>query len=191
MAKRRSATVEKEFRTVHVLSDSTGNLPRHMVTAFATQFPAGALTVHEWNFIRTPSELQRRLERIQADPGMVLHAFIGSELKQATEGFCEKVRLPSLDLTGPFVDFLKKHSGLKTVAGRGRLHEMDETYHSRVRAIEFALQHDDGLGLETLAEADIVLTGVSRTGKTPTSVYLAQQGYRAANVSLAYGSIRN
>src|SRR4029079_18478818 len=71
------------------------------------------------------------------------------------------------------------------MASPQRLHEMDETYHSRVRALEFALQHDDGLGLDSIAEADMVLTGISRTGKTPTAIYLAQQGYRAANVSLA------
>jgi len=173
------------FRTIHLLCDSTGNLPRHMVAAFATQFPAGSFTTREWNFIRSEAQLQEVGAAMKTQHGVVLHAFVSDSLKSATEDLCRKLNVPCRDLTGSFVDFLASQSGLEPMSNPRRLHEMDETYHSRVRSLEFALEHDDGLGLDTLYKADVVLTGISRTGKTPTAVYLAQQGYRAANVSLA------
>jgi regulator of PEP synthase PpsR (kinase-PPPase family) len=83
------------------------------------------------------------------------------------------------------VQFLAKESGISPDADYRRLHDVDDAYHRRISALEFTLEHDDGLGLDTLADADIVLVGVSRTSKTPTSIYLAQQGYCVANVALA------
>ena len=183
--RKRSMQPKPKHRTLHLLCDSTGNLPRHMVAAFSTQFPAGSLITREWNFIRSQAQLDEVRDAVKADPGIVFHAFVSDSLKRETESFCHKLNLPCQDLTGGFVDFLAQQTGLEPMANPRRLHEMDETYHCRVRALEFALEHDDGLGLDTLAKADVVLTGISRTGKTPTAVYLAQQGYRAANVSLA------
>ena len=184
MPKRTARGTKRQYRTLHLLCDSTGNLPRHMVAAFATQFPANSLNTRDWNFIRSLGQLAEVHAAIKADPGIVFHAFVSDSLKEATETFCRGLNVPCRDLTGPFVEFLAGETGLTPTSDPRRLHEMDETYHSRVRALEFALEHDDGLGLDTIGEADVVLTGISRTGKTPTAVYLAQQGYRAANVSL-------
>jgi regulator of PEP synthase PpsR (kinase-PPPase family) len=116
---------------------------------------------------------------------MVMHAVVSPELKEGIQRACAKAGAPVRDLTGGFVEFIAAHSAIRPDASTRRLHDTGDEYHQRIDALEFTLAHDDGLGLETLDEADIVLAGVSRTGKTPTSIYLAQQGFKVANVSLA------
>lgn len=174
-------------RTIYVISDSTGNLARHMLTAFLTQFPSGALDVRYETFVRTPGRLNDVLNRANESRAAVCHAVVSHEFKHTLDRFCRKAKLPCHDLTGGIVQFL---ADVATVEPDGKieaLHRMDDTYRLRIRAMEYTLNHDDGLGLDTLPEADLVLAGVSRTSKTPTSIYLAQQGFRVANVSLALG----
>jgi [pyruvate, water dikinase]-phosphate phosphotransferase / [pyruvate, water dikinase] kinase len=173
-------------RMVYVLSDSTGNLARHMLTAFLTQFPRDAFVPRFKNFIQSNANVDAAFRGIRATPGLVVHAVMSAQLKDAINARCRDLRLPVCDLTGPFVEFLSRESGIHPDASHRRLHDVDETYRRRISALEFTLEHDDGLGLGTLDEADIVLVGVSRTSKTPTSIYLAQQGRRVANVSLAH-----
>ncbi len=172
-------------RTIYVLSDSTGNLPVHMLTAFLTQFPPGTFAVHARPFLRTAEQVERALAGCDAAAGIVFHAVVAAKSKAAIERHCARLGMPACDLTGPFVAFLSRASGAEPVEDLRRLHEVDAAYERRVQALEFTLAHDDGLGLDTIGEADIVLAGVSRTSKTPTSIYLAQQGYKVANVSLA------
>ena len=173
-------------RMLYAISDSTGNLARHMLTAFLTQFPSDAFRPRFQSFIRTLANVEAAFEEIRARPGMVMHAVMSAELKDAIRTRCRELNVPVCDLTGPFVEFLSRESGIGPDASYRRLHDVDETYRRRISALEFTLEHDDGLGLETVDEADIVLVGVSRTSKTPTSIYLAQQGYRVANVSVAH-----
>lgn len=170
---------------VHVLSDSTGNLARHMLAAFVTQFPPDCLTTRFHTFIRGEDRLDEVLGLIKANPGAVCHAMVSDRFKQKIAAFCREAGLPQCDLTGGVVGFLSQAIGRAPCCDPASLHRLDEDYQRRINALEFALAHDDGLGLSTLADADVVLAGISRTGKTPTSIYLAQQGYRVANVSLA------
>jgi [pyruvate, water dikinase]-phosphate phosphotransferase / [pyruvate, water dikinase] kinase len=172
-------------RMLYVLSDSTGNLARHMLAAFLTQFPRDAFKPRFKNFLRTEANVNAAFEEIRAAPGLVVHAVMSAALKDTIHAHGRKLDLPVCDLTGPFVEFLSRESGISPDANHRRLHDVDAAYHHRIRTMEFTLEHDDGLGLDTLDEADIVLVGVSRTSKTPTSIYLAQQGHRVANVSLA------
>ena len=188
--KRRPATKPPpaaKVRMVYVLSDSTGNLARHMLAAFLTQFPRDAFTSRFKNFIQTTANVDAAFKEIGAMPGLVVHAVMSAELKDAINARGRKLNVPVWDLTGRFVEFLARESGISPDANLRRLHDVDAAYHHRINALEFTLEHDDGLGLDTLHESDIVLVGVSRTSKTPTSIYLAQQGYRVANVSLAQG----
>jgi [pyruvate, water dikinase]-phosphate phosphotransferase / [pyruvate, water dikinase] kinase len=173
--------------TIYILSDSTGNLARHMISTFLTQFDPAAFRVHPVSFLQTERRLSDALQEIRQTPGIVFHAVVATHHKQAIEAACQEVSAPCMDLTGPFVQFLSDISGLPPRNDQRLLHSVDEAYHRRIRALEFTIEHDDGLGLDTLFEADIVLTGVSRTGKTPTSIFLSQQGFRVANVSLAMG----
>jgi regulator of PEP synthase PpsR (kinase-PPPase family) len=167
------------LRKIYVLSDSTGNLPRHMLAAFLTQFPPGTFTVRACNFIDTPAKVEAVLHEVAAAPGIVLHALVDPSMKRAVVDRCEKLGLPACDLTGPFVRFLSDASGVAPIPGVRSLHRVDTAYARRVKAVEFALEHDDGLGLDTLRDADVVLVGISRTSKTPTCMYLAQQGFKA------------
>lgn len=173
--------------TLHLLSDSTGNLAQHMLTAFLTQFPPDAFNLHRRNFLDSEPKLNAALDEVALDPGIAFHAFVSPVAKRLIEQRCKKAGTACCDLTGEFVDFLARKSGIQPQANVARLHDISDEYHRRIKAVEFALEHDDGLGLETLYEADFVLTGVSRTSKTPTSIYLAQQGWRVGNVSLALG----
>lgn len=177
---------QKQYRMVYILSDSTGNLPRHMMAAFATQFPPSTFSTVSRSFIHSEKELADTLRDIAAEPGIVLHAFVSIDLKRRVEGYCRRCKLPCRDLTGDFVHFLAEQSGIEPTCNQQRLHELDENYFRRIKSLEFALEHDDGLGATTLHEADLVLVGVSRTGKTPTCIYLAQQAMLAGNVSLVF-----
>jgi regulator of PEP synthase PpsR (kinase-PPPase family) len=172
---------------IHVLSDSTGNLPRHILTALLTQFPPHAMAVRFENFIRTEEQIDAVLERAAQHAGVVFHAIVSPELKQRVTDRCKTAAIPSYDLTGGIVDFLQKTTGVQPRCDTDALHQLDEAYRRRIGAMEFTLGHDDGLGLDTLHEADVVIVGVSRTSKTPTSILLAQQGYQTANISLAMG----
>ena len=170
---------------VYVLSDSTGNLARHTLAAVLTQFPPGSITTRYHSFIRTEQRLAEALDQIRRHPGAVCHAFVSDAHKQKISEFCNAAGLAHYDLTAGMVAFLSQITQQTPRSDLSSIHRIDDHYKRRIGAIEFTLTHDDGLGLSTLAEADIVLAGVSRTGKTPTSIYLAQQGYRVANVSLA------
>jgi len=170
---------------IYVLSDSTGNLPRHMLTAFLTQFPPETFQLRLRSFLTEPLQIDAAMAEVAAEPGMVLHALVGEPAKEQVRARCVELGVPACDLTGDFVQFIARASGVAPEPNVERLHHTDATYHRRIRALEFTLDHDDGLGLDTVHQADVVLAGVSRTSKTPTSIYLAQQGYKTANVSLA------
>jgi regulator of PEP synthase PpsR (kinase-PPPase family) len=170
---------------IHVVSDSTGNLAHHILTAILTQFQLDSFQTRFWTFVRTEQQLEKVLTQIVSQPGVVMHAVVSPQTKQRITEFCAAKHLPCKDVTGGFVEFLASASGTTPSADPERLHRVDEAYQRRIKAVEFTLAHDDGLGLETIGEADVVLAGVSRTSKTPTSIYLSQLGYRSANVSLA------
>lgn len=177
--------VATEPPTLYVISDSTGNLVRHMVSTFLTQFPAGSVAVRFETFVKDAG----RLDAIFAGVGAaaVCHAVVAEDLKQRIGEHCKRSGIPCHDLTGPAVGFLAGVIGVEPRPDLTALHPIDRAYRRRIDAVEFTLAHDDGLGLETLCDADVVLTGVSRTSKSPTCILLAQQGYRAANVPLAPG----
>ena len=174
-------------RPLYVLSDSTGNLARHMLSAFQTQFAPEALSIRVEPFVRTAGKLKEILARAKEENAAVCHAMVSEKFKKTISQFCAAGKIQCCDLTGGIMRFLSEVVGSKPRCDLQSLHRIDEAYRRRIGAIEYTISHDDGLGLGTLHEADAVLVGVSRTSKTPTSIYLAQQGYRIANVSLALG----
>jgi regulator of PEP synthase PpsR (kinase-PPPase family) len=170
---------------LYIVSDSTGNLARHMATAFLTQFPPGTFELRLRPFVDTLARLEAGFAGLTTTNAIVFHAVVNPAMKARLQQLCTARGFPAQDLTGSFVDFLAAAAGVPAEPNLVRLHHLDDAYERRVAAMEFTLCHDDGLGLSTLGEADVVLTGVSRTSKTPTSIYLAQDGFKAANVSLA------
>lgn len=173
---------------LHVISDSTGNLAAHMTAALLTQFPTGTFEVRHWNF-QTRESVKSSMTQIVQKAGSkgvaVVHAVVDPVLKKSISRACNRFKIPCRDLTGDFVAFLADASKTKPVASIKRLHEVSDDYLRRIDAMEFTMAHDDGLGLDTISKADVVLVGISRTSKSPTSIYLGQHGYRCANVALA------
>ena len=172
---------------VHILSDSTGNLAHHMLAAMLTQFPPGSFQTQFWTFLQSDEQLNKALNAIAEQGGVIMYALTSPTSRETISEFCRQRRVPCKDLTGLFVEFLAETSGLTPSNDWRDLHRTDEAYHRRIQAVEFTLKHDDGLGLDSIAGAEAVLVGVSRTSKTPTSIYLSQLGYRTANVALAKG----
>jgi [pyruvate, water dikinase]-phosphate phosphotransferase / [pyruvate, water dikinase] kinase len=172
-------------RPLYVLSDSTGNLGRHIVTAILTQFPPDAFRIETRGFLRTEKQIREVMDQVKSRPGVVFHGLLEPAHKQLVTDQSAAIGVGSCDFAGPFVDFVSRQSGLTPGRNYELLHRTDDAYRDRIKALEWTLEHDDALGLDTLGEADIVLVGVSRTSKTPTSVFLAQLGYRVANVALA------
>jgi [pyruvate, water dikinase]-phosphate phosphotransferase / [pyruvate, water dikinase] kinase len=172
-----------EKQIVHVLSDSTGNLAHHMLAAMLTQFPPGSFQTRFWTFLRTQDDIAKALAGVGEQGGLIMHAMASPEAKERINEFCRQKRIHCKDLTGLFVEFLAEASGLNPSNDWRDLHRTDEAYHRRIQALEFTLAHDDGLGLDSISEAQAVLVGVSRTSKTPTSIYLSQLGYRAAQAT--------
>lgn len=170
---------------LHLLSDSTGNLASHMLSAFLTQFPRNAMAVRVRNFVNTLTKLDIALEQSANEGGVVFHALVRKEFKKRVADFCEARNLPCCDLTGDFIRFISRATGIAPSDKVDVLHEVSDEYRDRIESLEFTLAHDDGLGLDTIHHAEIVLVGISRTSKTPTSILLGQSGYRTANVALA------
>jgi regulator of PEP synthase PpsR (kinase-PPPase family) len=169
---------------LHLISDSTGETVTTVARASMSQFDDVVGVEHVWFFVRTQAQLDKILTIIETLPGMVLFTLVSPELRFQLTERCRQLNVPCVAVLDPVMGAL---STLVGSAGRpqvGRQHVMDEGYYTRIDAMNFAMRHDDGQWVEELNEADVVLVGVSRTSKTPTCVYLANRGIKAANVPL-------
>lgn len=169
---------------VHLVSDSTGETLNAMAKAVVARFEGVIPIEHIYALVRTPRQLERVLEEIEAAPGIVLHTLVDPELRQMLEAGCRRVGAPQLGALDPLVKVVGGYLGAALSRKIGAQHALDSDYFERMGALDFAMHHDDGQGLDELERADVVLVGVSRTSKTPTCVYLAHRGIRAANVPL-------
>jgi regulator of PEP synthase PpsR (kinase-PPPase family) len=169
---------------VHLISDSTGETVTTVARAAVSQFEEVVPVEHVWFFIRTRQQLEKVLAIVEALPGLVIFTLASPELRHALQERCRTLSLPCVPVLDSVMNAL---AGLLGSAGRpqvGRQHQLDEGYFSRIAAIDFAMRHDDGQGFDDVEDADVVLVGVSRTSKTPTCVYLAHRGVRAANIPI-------
>ena len=155
-----------------------------MAKAVVARFEGVIPIEHIYALVRTPRQLERVLEEIEAAPGIVLHTLVDPELRQMLEAGCRRVGAPQLGALDPLVKVVGGYLGAALSRKIGAQHALDSDYFERMGALDFAMHHDDGQGLDELERADVVLVGVSRTSKTPTCVYLAHRGIRAANVPL-------
>lgn len=169
---------------LHLISDSTGETVTTMARAAVSQFEDVVPVEHVWFFVRSRNQLDKVLNIVEALPGLVVFTLISPELRHALQERCAATGIPCVPVLDSVMNAL---TSLLGSAGRpqvGRQHAMDDGYFSRIAATDFAMRHDDGQLAENLEEADVVLVGVSRTSKTPTCVYLANKGVKAANVPL-------
>ena len=174
---------------LHLLSDSTGETLESIVKAALSQFDdAEHVVKHFWPMVRSESHLDRILTDVAANPGLVLFTLVNRDTRRKLETRCRALGLPAIAALDAVSDAMSNMFGQEAKARPGRQHVMDAAYFARVAAIQFTIAHDDGINAQNWEEADIVLAGVSRTSKTPTSIYLANRGYKTANIPIVPGS---
>lgn len=167
---------------LHLVSDSTGETVSSVARAAMAQFESVEAEEHVWSLVRTRSQMEKTLTAIREEPGPVLYTVVDAGLRDLLKKTCDELRLPCIAVLGGVVRDLSGFFGVESHAQPGRQHELNEEYFTRVEAINFTLAHDDGQAHWELEEADVVLVGPSRTSKSPTCVYLAYKGLKAANV---------
>ena len=170
---------------LHLLSDSTGETLENIAKAALAQFDGvDDVVKHFWPMVRSATHLDRILVDITANPGLVLFTLVNRDTRRKLETRCLALGLPAVAALDAVSDAMSNMLGQEAKARPGRQHVMDAAYFARVDAIQFTIAHDDGLNSQNWEEADILLAGVSRTSKTPTSIYLANRGFKTANIPI-------
>jgi len=175
---------EKELFHVHLVSDATGETINSIARACLVQFEHVSVQEHFWSLIRTKRQLDLVIEGLRQWPGLVLYTFVDDVLRKALSDQCKRFNLPSHSVLDPILSVMTATFGTPSAKDPGKQHVLDEEYFARMDAMEYALSFDDGNKVEKLDDADVVVLGVSRTSKTPTCIYLAHRGIRAANVPI-------
>ncbi|TGX38822.1 kinase/pyrophosphorylase [Sphingomonas naasensis] len=173
---------------LHLLSDSTGETLENIAKAALAQFDDVETLRHFWPMVRSEAHLERILQEIAQNPGLVIFTLVNNDIRRTLESRCRAMGLPAIAPLDPVSHALSNLLGQEAKARPGRQHTLDAAYFARVDAIQFTMAHDDGIGAEDWEECDIVLAGVSRSSKTPTSIYLANRGYKTANIPIVIES---
>jgi len=175
--------VDRKFH-VHLISDSTGETLHAMVGAALAQFENVEVLVHPYALVRSEHQLTRALDHVAINPGLVFFTLANQTLREKLLARCTGLNTRAIDvLEGP-VMALRQFLGASETHKVGRQHQVDQRYLERIEVLNFTIAHDDGQSLDSIDEAEVILTGASRTSKTPTCVYLAIRGIAAANVPL-------
>lgn len=172
---------------LYLVSDSTGETVSRVSKACLAQFEG--VTAHEnvWSLVRTEDHVRNVLENVQEHPGIVVCTMVDKKLQNFLREECRALDIPCVLVLEPLINVLTSHLGQEVQNEPGKQHQLDAEYFDRIDAIEYALQHDDGQSMIDWGKAEVVLVGVSRTSKTPTCMYLAYKGIRAANVPYVPG----
>lgn len=172
---------------LHLVSDSTGDTLEQVANAALVQFPDIVPIKHYWPMIRTARHMKRLVAEMEENPGIVMFTLVDHEIEKVLIDACTDHKWPYISVLYGIIRELGRHLGEVPTERPGLQHQMDDKYFDRIDAIQYTLAHDDGQIPDTLEEADIILVGVSRTSKTPTCIYLANRGYRAANIPIVPG----
>lgn len=172
---------------LHLVSDATGETLYAIAKAATAPFDGARPLEHTYALVRSEKQMQRVLDEITAAPGIVMFTLMNDDLRAMLEAHCRSLFIPCIPVLDPVLDVLAKYLGSELSHKPGGQHEMDARYFNRIDALNFTMAHDDGHSVQDLERAEIVLLGVSRTSKTPTCIYLANRGYRAANVPIVPG----
>jgi hypothetical protein len=172
---------------LHLVSDATGETLITVARAAAAQYTSVAPVEHMHPLVRTHKQLDRVLSEIETAPGIVLYTLLDHELRDRLEAACRNAGLPCLYILGPVLSLFQAYLGGESKPRVGAQHTLNAEYFKRIDALNFTMLHDDGQHVDDLEQADVVLVGVSRTSKTPTSIYLANRGVKTGNVPLVPG----
>jgi [pyruvate, water dikinase]-phosphate phosphotransferase / [pyruvate, water dikinase] kinase len=175
------------FFHLHLVSDSTGETLITVARAAAAQYATVAPIEHVYPAVRTNKQLDRVLAEIEDEPGVVLYTLLEQDLIGRLESTCRELGLPCLSILGPVLRLFQSYLGAESTHKVGAQHMLNAEYFKRIDALNYTMLHDDGQLLDDFEEAEIVLVGVSRTSKTPTSIYLANRGVKTANFPLVPG----
>jgi regulator of PEP synthase PpsR (kinase-PPPase family) len=188
MASEAPINEEQQVLTVFILSDSSGETAEAVVRAALVQFPPGRAAIYRLPQIRSVEQLKDLVKKTTASRALIAYTLVLPEYQLALEEEAFRYQIPTVDLLGPLLSRLANLTALSPLSQPGRLHLLDESYFKRIEAVDFAIRYDDGKNPDGIMQADVVLTGVSRTSKTPNCMYLAHHyGLKAANVPLVWG----
>jgi regulator of PEP synthase PpsR (kinase-PPPase family) len=172
---------------LHLVSDATGETLTTVARAATAQYVKVVPVEHVYPLVRTQKQLDRVLAEIDEAPGIVLYTLLEEDLVKRLEDHCRELGVPCLSILGPVLSLMQSYLGTETSHRVGAQHTLNAEYFRRIDALNYSMLHDDGQHVEGLEEADVVLVGVSRTSKTPTSIYLANRGVKTGNVPLVPG----
>lgn len=173
-----------KFFHLHLISDATGETLTSVAKAAAVQYAQIRAIKHVHPLIRTKKQLERVLQEIESAPGIVLYTIVNPELAEELRVCCKTLNLPCVPILDTIMKVFESYLGAASKPTVGGQHVLDAEYFRRIDALNFTMIHDDGQLPDDLDEADIVILGISRTSKTPTSIYLAQRGFKTTNVPL-------
>ena len=173
--------------TVHLVSESSGQTVKHATNTALAKFSDVEVKKYHWPMTRNLKMLDEVFEKVKVKPGVILYTVSDEGLRDALKKFCFEMKIPCVSVVSKIVKEIAEYIGESADSGVGYTNKFDETYFDKVDAIEYSLRHDDGQILDDLEEADIILIGLSRTSKTPTSVYLSYNGFKTANIPLVSG----
>ena len=177
----------QSFFHLHLVSDATGETLLAAGRAAAAQYKNARAIEHIYPLVRTERQLAKVFEDIEQEPGIVLYTIVDTALANTIDLRCGEMGLPSVSVLEPVLAVFQSYLGAPAGRRVGAQHVLDAEYFRRIDALNFTMEHDDGQMLHDIDQADIILVGISRTSKTPTSIYLANRGIKTANVPIVLG----
>ena len=178
---------DKKVEPIYVVSGGKGLAGNNMVLSLLIQYPNNNVPVIIVPQINKKDQLTELVEKARLDGGLITHTMVNRELRDFLNHICKENGVRNIDYMGELADYLDDKLDIPSLQTPGLYREINQQYYDRIEAIEFTLNHDDGLRPSRLHQAEIILTGVSRSGKTPLSVYLAMYGWKVANIPLVSG----
>lgn len=167
---------------IHLISDATGTTLQGLARACLAQFDDIDPIERFWPLVRSERQLQRVMDDISDNPGPVIVTLVDKKLRRQLQAHCQELGVPCMPVLDPLIKGLSSYLGLASKRVPGLQHALDDSYFKRMEAVDFALSYDDGRNMDGIEDADVILVGVSRTSKTPTCIFLARRGIKAANV---------
>ena len=175
---------KKKLNVIYIVSGGSGTSASQIVDTLLAQFPDIQVKIVKKPHVRKKAEIKSIVEKASKSGAILIHTLVNNDMRKALIDIGEKQNLMTIDLMHPLMNWFIESSGQQPIGKPGLYRKQRQEHFDRITAIEFAIAHDDGLKPENLPSADIVLTGVSRSGKTPLSMYMAVQGWKVANVPL-------
>ena len=177
-------TARAGTRHIFVVSDATGETADKMTQAALSQFSLSRTVVTRHHYVRTASQVDQILQEAESEKGLIVYTIVSDDFRSRVRSEAARLGILAVDLLGPLLSVMAQFLGAPPQAQPGLLHRIDTEYFRRIEAVQFTVKHDDGQSIQSVEQADIILVGPSRTAKTPLSMYLAQYGYKVANIPI-------